>query len=58
MKSILVHIPSERPVRAVIDGAISLAASRAAHLDAVSVGYETSNVGPVVESGPAVPPIF
>jgi nucleotide-binding universal stress UspA family protein len=58
MKSILVHIPSERPVSAVIDGAISLAASRAAHLDAVSVGYESSNVGLVVESGAAVSAIF
>jgi len=54
LKNLLVHIPSERVVRPVIDGAISLAASRGAHLDAVSVGYETTNVGFVVESGGAV----
>ncbi len=53
LKSLLVHVPSERMVRPVVDGAISLAASRAAHLDAVSVGYETINVGLVVESGGA-----
>jgi len=54
LKNLLVHIPSERAARPVIDGAISLAASRGAHLDAVSVGYETTNVGFVVESGGAV----
>jgi nucleotide-binding universal stress UspA family protein len=51
LKNLLVHIPSERTIRPVVDGAISLAVSRAAHLDAVSVGYETTNVGLVIESG-------
>ena len=45
LKNLLVHIPSERPIRPVVDGAVSLAMARAAHLDAVSVGYETANVG-------------
>lgn len=54
LKNLLVHIPSERMVRPVVDGAISLAASRGAHLDAVSVGYETANVGFIIESGGAV----
>jgi nucleotide-binding universal stress UspA family protein len=53
LKNLLVHIPSERAVRPIVDGAISLAVSRAAHLDAVSVGYETTNVGLVMEGGGA-----
>jgi len=53
LKNLLVHIPSERMRRPVVDGAISLAASRAAHLNAVSVGYETTNVGLVIESSGA-----
>jgi nucleotide-binding universal stress UspA family protein len=53
LKNLLVHIASERMIRPIIDGAISLAASRAAHLDAVSVGYETTNVGLVMEGGGA-----
>jgi nucleotide-binding universal stress UspA family protein len=53
LKNLLVHIPSERPVRAVIDAAISLAASRSAHLDAISCGYETANVGLAIEAGGA-----
>jgi len=58
LKSLLVHIPSERPIRPVVDGAISLAVARAAHLDAVSVGYETANVGLAVDGGAAVATIF
>jgi hypothetical protein len=42
LKTLLVHILSERPIRPVVDGAISLAVSRAAHLDAVSTGYHTT----------------
>lgn len=53
-KNILVHIPSERPVRPLIDAAISLAVARTAHLDAVSIGYESmSTVGMVAEGGSA-----
>lgn len=59
LKNLLVHIPSERPVRPVVDGAISLAISSAAHLDAVSVGYETANVGLSVGiAGAAVAAVF
>jgi nucleotide-binding universal stress UspA family protein len=54
LKNLLVHIPSERMLRPVVDGAISLAVARAAHLDAVSVGYETTNVGLVAEGSVAV----
>ena len=45
LKNLLVHIPSESLIRPVVDGAVSLAMAHAAHLDAVSVGYETANVG-------------
>jgi nucleotide-binding universal stress UspA family protein len=58
LKNLLVHIPSERLVRPVVDGAISLAVSRAAHLDAISVGYETVNVGLAMEGGAAVAAVF
>lgn len=53
LKNLLVHIPSERGSRPVVDGAISLAASREAHLEAISVGYETTNVGLAVDVGGA-----
>lgn len=39
IKDILVHIPTERPARPVIDGSISLAMTYSAHLDALVVGY-------------------
>jgi len=53
-RNILVHIPSERPVRPVIDVAIALAMARRSHLDAVAIGYESmSAVGMVVEGGSA-----
>ena len=45
LKNLLVHIPSERLLRPVVDSAISLAVSHAAHLRAISVGYETTSVG-------------
>jgi hypothetical protein len=53
LKTLLVHVPSERPIRPVVDGAISLAVSYGAQLDAVSIGYETTNVGLAFESGGA-----
>ena len=58
LKHLLVHIPSERPVRAVVDGAISPAIARTAHLDAVSAGYETANIGLAVDGGAAVVAVF
>ncbi len=58
LKNLLVHIPSERPIRPVVDGAVSLAVARAAHLDAVSVGYETANVGLAIDGGAAVAAVF
>jgi nucleotide-binding universal stress UspA family protein len=53
-RNILVHIPSERPVRPVIDVAIALTIARRSHLDAVAIGYESmGNVGMLVEGGGA-----
>ena len=53
-KNILVHVPSERPVRPVIDVAISLAVVHRSRLDAIAIGYESmSAVGMVVGGGGA-----
>jgi hypothetical protein len=57
-KDILVHIPTERPMRAVIDGSISLAANLNAHIDAVAVGYVATSVAYVMEGGAAVAAVF
>ncbi len=58
LKNLLVHIPSESLIRPVVDGAVSLAMACAAHLDAVSVGYETANVGLPIDGGAAVAAVF
>jgi len=58
LSNLLVHIPSERPVRPVIDAAISLALARVAHLDAISIGYEAANVALAVDGGAAVAAVF
>ena len=53
-ENILVHIPSERPVRPVIEVAVALAMARRSHLDAVAIGYELmGGVGMLVGSGGA-----
>ena len=53
-RNILVHLPSERPVRPVVDLAIALSAVRRSHLDAVAVGYESmGTIGMVAEGGGA-----
>ena len=58
LKNLLVHVPSERVTRPVIDGSISLAMARNAHLKAVSIGYEASNVGLAIDGGAAVAAVF
>jgi nucleotide-binding universal stress UspA family protein len=58
LKNFLVHVPSERLVRPVVDGAISLAVARAAHLDAVSIGYEAANMGVAIGAGAPVEAVF
>ena len=57
-KDILVHIPTERPMRALIDGSISLAAKLNAHIDAVAIGYVASTAAYVMEGGAAVAAVF
>jgi nucleotide-binding universal stress UspA family protein len=54
LKDLLVQIPSERPVRPVINAAISLAMNHSAHLDAISVGLESTNIGLAVDGAAAV----
>ncbi|MGT2436551.1 universal stress protein [Bradyrhizobium betae] len=57
-KDILVHVPTERPMRPVIDGSISLAAQLNAHVDAVAVGYVATSAAYVMEGGAAVAAVF
>jgi nucleotide-binding universal stress UspA family protein len=58
LKNLLVHIPSERLARPVIDAAISVAMTRNAHLQAISIGYESTNVGLAIDGGAAVAAVF
>jgi hypothetical protein len=58
LKNILVHIPSERLIRPIADSAISLAVMRAAHLDAISIGFETVHVGLPLDGGAALAAVF
>jgi nucleotide-binding universal stress UspA family protein len=54
-KDLLVHIPSERLARPIVDGGISLAMTHNARLLAVSVGYETTaSIAIPIGGGPAV----
>ena len=53
-RNILVHIPSERPVRPVVDLAVALTIARRSHIDAIAIGYESMGAaGMVVEGGGA-----
>jgi len=53
-RNILVHIPSERPARPVIDVAVALTIARRSHLDAIAIGYESmSAAGMLVEGAGA-----
>ena len=58
LKNLLVQIPSERPLRPIVDGAISLAANYSAHLDAVSIGFESANIGLTVDGAAASAAVF
>ena len=53
MKDILVHVPTERPVRPVVDASVSLASAFAAHLDAIAVGYIATSTAYVADGGAA-----
>jgi nucleotide-binding universal stress UspA family protein len=54
LRDILVHIPSERLIRPIVDAAVSLAMTHAAHLDAVSIGFEYTNVDLAPDGGTAL----
>jgi hypothetical protein len=54
LRDLLVHIPSERPIRPVIDAAVSLAITHAADLDAISIGFEYTNVDLAPDGGGAI----
>jgi nucleotide-binding universal stress UspA family protein len=54
LKNLLVHIPTERPIRPIVDAAVSLAVTRVAHLDAVSIGFEYTNVDLTPDGGAAM----
>jgi nucleotide-binding universal stress UspA family protein len=58
LKTLLVQIPSERPIRPVVDSAISLAVRSSAQLDAVSIGFESANIGLAVDGAAAVAGVF
>jgi nucleotide-binding universal stress UspA family protein len=53
IKDILVHIPTERPERPVVDASVSLAAAFAAHLDAIAIGYIPTSTAYVADGGAA-----
>lgn len=60
IKDILVHVPTERPVRPIVDASVSLAATFGAHLDALAVGYVSAGSAYAAEgaTGAAVAAIF
>jgi nucleotide-binding universal stress UspA family protein len=53
INDILVHIPTERPVRPVVDASVSLAATFGAHLDALAIGYVSASSAFVMDGGAA-----
>jgi nucleotide-binding universal stress UspA family protein len=54
IKDVLVHIPTERQMQPVVDGAVSLAKAYNAHLDAVAIGYVSESTTYVMDGGAAV----
>lgn len=57
IKDILVHIPTERSSRPVIDVSIALAAGFGAHLDAFALGYVSTSAAAFVVDGVAAPAV-
>ena len=53
IKDILVHIPTERAMRPVVDAAISLGTTFGAHVDALAVGYIPTSTAYVVDGNAA-----
>ncbi|MBI5260597.1 MAG: universal stress protein [Bradyrhizobium sp.] len=57
-KDVLVHVPTERALRPIVDGSVSLAATYGLHLDALAVGYVSTSAAYVMEGGAAVAAVF
>ena len=57
-RNVLVHIPTERSARPAVDCSISFAMGTGAHLDAIAIGYEASNIPFAAEGGAAVVSIY
>ena len=57
-KSILALIPSERPVRPVVDDSVVFAMACHAHVNALAIGYESTNIPIAAIAGPATATIF
>ena len=57
IKDILVHIPTERPSRPVIDASIALATNFGAHLDALALGYVSTGAAAFAFDGAAAPAV-
>jgi nucleotide-binding universal stress UspA family protein len=53
INNILVHVPTERPIRPLIDVSISLAAAFDARLDALALGYVSTNAAAYAFDGNA-----
>jgi nucleotide-binding universal stress UspA family protein len=51
IKDILVHVPTERPARPVVEASVSLAAAFGARLDALAIGYVSYSTAYVMEGG-------
>jgi hypothetical protein len=59
IKSIMAHIPTERPIRPIIDASLSLASSYKASVDAIATGYiSTSTFVINGSSGAAMAAVF
>ncbi|MGY2843944.1 hypothetical protein ACVMDN_001198 [Bradyrhizobium sp. USDA 4510] len=56
--NILVHLPTELPVRATVNGSISFAQITGAHLDAMAIGYERTIIPLAALGGAAVTSVF
>jgi hypothetical protein len=50
---ILVHIPTVRPLRPVIDASISLGRAFGAHIDATAIGYKSTGTAVVMDGSAA-----
>ncbi|MBR1163719.1 universal stress protein [Bradyrhizobium elkanii] len=57
-KNMLALIPTERPVRPVVDGSISLAVACSAHISALAIGYESTSIPIAAVVSPATPMVF